>query len=142
MIPVANRPYVKGSIMTLAIVIAITLSGICRIIFPGTVSTSSALQALPLWTIVALNIFWVLSGFTVTWGILRGERNVEGAGLVLMVGAFLAYFVAILAFKSSSAPSVIYILGFAIGSGLRAKYVISEEVSVIVQKGAARAPRR
>lgn len=124
MIPPANRPYVKGSIMTLCIVVAITISGLMRFILPESVSTSSALQQLPPWVLLYLNFAWVSSGAVTATGIVSGHRQIEATGLMLMTTAFLAYFVAILLFKGDSALSVFYIFGYSAGAAWRAYYVL------------------
>lgn len=131
MIPAANRPYVQGSIMTLCIVISITVSGVVRVLIPGAVSTSSALQELPELVLLYLNLAWIGSGSVTALGIVSGRKNLEAAGLVLMTGAFLSYFVAILAFKSTSAASVLYIFGFAIGAAWRAYFVVTGKWTLV-----------
>jgi hypothetical protein len=123
-IPPANRPYVRGSIMTLCIVVAITISGIIRLVFPAAVSTSSALQQLPDWVLLYLNLAWISSGAVTGAGIVSGHRQIEATGLMLMTTAFLAYFVAILFFKGDAALSVFYIFGYSVGAAWRAYYVL------------------
>jgi hypothetical protein len=123
MIPEANRAYVRGSIMTLWVVIGVTLSGIARLAVPSVVSSNSALQALPTGVLVLLNIAWILSGAVTVMGILRGRRDVEAAGLILIATSFACFFIAIAAFKFSTVPSVLYIPTFALGAAWRGYYV-------------------
>jgi hypothetical protein len=123
MIPDANKPYVRGSIMTLWVVIGVTLSGVARLVFPSVVSSSSALQALPAFVLILLNAAWILSGLVTVVGILRGRRDIEAAGLILIATSFGCFFLAILAFRPSTAPSVVYIPTFALGAAWRGYYV-------------------
>lgn len=127
-----NRGYIRASVMSISIIVGAVLSGLFRLIVPGTISTTSALQQLPAVPLFALNVMWIVAGLTALIGLLTGKRNVEGAGLILVATSYLAYFLAIVGFHAESAGSVVYILFFAIGAAARAHVVLDADNVILI----------
>lgn len=123
LIPTRQRAYFESHPLGFCVAVGFAISGIINIAFPHLVRESAASIALP-WTLYyVFSAMWAVGGCASSWGLLRGVRNLEAGGDVLIATALVVDYIAVVWIRATSALTAIFIVFLALGFLLRARHL-------------------
>ncbi len=115
-----QRAYVASHPLGVWLSIGIAVTGWINVLAPSlSRETSSSIVFDPL-ILFAFNGIWAVGGSLCVFGLLRGRRKVEGAGMSLLASALATYYLAIIVIRPTAAITAVFILALAIGCAKRA----------------------
>lgn len=124
LIPLTQRAYIASHPLAISFAVGVFITGVTSLIAPHLFEQSSATLALPEWLRVVFRITWTLGGGLSTYGILRGKRPAEAAGMILLSGGFAVNYIAIVSVLTQAALTAVFIATLAVGCGFRARHLL------------------
>lgn len=123
--PVARsqHAYVASHPLGVWLSIGIAVTGLVNMFAPGLTEESSSTIVFSPFVLFLFNLTWALGGSLSVFGLLRGRRKVEGAGMSMLSAGMLSLFLAIISLKPDAAVTASFILAIGIGCGLRARHL-------------------
>lgn len=113
--PTWHRAYVRSHRLGLAVAIGIFLGGCINLFAPEIVQESAPTLVLPDFVLTVFNLVWVLGGALAAFGLLRGVREAEVPGLLLLAGGLGAYYITAISLRSTTALTALFIALLAFG---------------------------
>jgi hypothetical protein len=122
-VPTQHRPYVAAHPLALWLSLGIAFVGAFNLLFPG-LSESSASLVYPGWLLIAFNVTWLTGGAASAYGLLRGKRRFEAAGMSLLSGGMATIYVSAAILIPYAWATSMFVLFLAIGCALRARALV------------------
>jgi hypothetical protein len=99
--------------------IGICFAGFTSLVAPQFTEQSSASLLLPDWLRATFNVTYAAGGFGSVFGIIRGWRKIEAAGMALLASGLLTNFIVFSWVVPSGLVSAAFLLTLAIGCAQR-----------------------
>lgn len=115
-----HRPYVRSHPIGLFVALGIAVGGFCGLFLPQVVRESAASLTLPEFVLTVFYAVWLVGGIAAFFGLLRGILRLQVAGMALISGGLLTYYVVIISIRGSAAVQAFFIAALGIGCGLHA----------------------
>jgi hypothetical protein len=123
-VPVWHRAYLRGHPLGLAVSVGILLGGLLGLFAPELVTESAPSLVLPSWVRLTFYLVWTFGGGLATIGLLRGVRQIEVPGMMLIAGGLSAYYIVAISIRATSALTALFIATLALGCMGRAWHLI------------------
>jgi cation transport ATPase len=123
LIPSRQRAYFSSHPLGFCVAVGFAISGLVNLLFPHLVRESAVSLALPVGLYYAFSLTWAAGGVCAAWGLLRGVRNLEAGGDVLLATALLVNYISVIWVRASSGLSAIFLIFMALGFLLRARHL-------------------
>lgn len=106
------------------IAVGVFLTGLVAILDPSSIEETATSLSLPGWLRTAFEVCWVLAGGLAAFGIARGHRGSEAAGMMLLATALFVDFCAFVYLRPLSAISGGFVLALSLTSLARAFFLV------------------
>lgn len=129
-IPATQRAYVSSHPLALCVAIGFAFSGLVNLLFPGLVRESAVSIALPETPYYAFSLVWAVGGVCAAWGLLRGIRDLEAAGDVLLATALVVNYISVVWVRATTALAAVFLIFMALGFLLRARHLAKSSYAI------------
>lgn len=131
LIPPNHRAYLASHPLGFCIALGLAVSGLVNVLFPDAVQDTAASLALPPILYYAFSATWAVGGTCAALGLLRGLRNLEAGGDVLLASSLLVNYISVVWVRTTSALAAVFVLFMAVGFALRARHLTKAGYAVI-----------
>lgn len=95
--------------------VGIFLGGLIGLLAPEAVQESAPSLVLPDWVLIFFNCVWVIGGGLSMVGLVRGNREIEIPGMILIAGGLGSYYVVVVSIRATAALTALFIALLALG---------------------------
>lgn len=141
LIPATHRAYFESHPLGFCVAVGFAISGVINIAFPHLVRESAVSIALP-WTLYyVFSVMWAVGGCASSWGLLRGVRNLEAGGDVLIATTLVVNYISVVWVRTTTALAALFLVFLALGFLLRARH-LAKSGYIVVALALDDVPRR
>jgi hypothetical protein len=135
MIANTQRAYISSHPLALRFSLGLFIVGLVSLVAPQTIEQTATSMALPEWLQIGFRLTWTLGGAASVWGIIRGRRAFEAAGMTLIATGLAIDYLAIVSVRWQSALPGLFILFLAEGCFQRTRHLRKNGYEIVEVRG-------